>query len=60
MINQEIDRLYDDESLDDGSNNLDRFLLPYFDSIHLDPKKLKSVMSMIFTINLLVIHNAAI
>ena len=40
MINPEIDRLYDDESLDDGSNNFDRFPLPYFDSIRLDPKKM--------------------
>ena len=39
MINPEIDRLYDDELLDDGSNSFDRYFLPYFDSIHLDPKK---------------------
>ena len=60
MINPEIDRLYDDELLDDGSNSFDRYFLPYFDSIHLDPKKKRKVMSMIFTLDLLVIHNAAI
>ena len=41
MINPEIDRLYDDELLDDGSNSFDRYFLPYFDSIHLDPKKIE-------------------